>query len=136
MILILDINPPLVSLKLLIKLDPENGYRISSFVCRVKLFMVGTIFVRQYVADLINDRFHRASLTLAYIVIAVGSFCSANVYVALDVHPHRVLPSVLKLYGEASNHTHASVAAVILSEPPAHSGHVLLLNVYVGPEIS
>ena len=77
-ILILLINHQLVSLKLLIKLYPENGYRMSSIVCRVKLLTIGMIFVRPYVADFIVEIFPKASLTLACIVIAAGSFCVGN----------------------------------------------------------
>lgn len=102
----------------------------------MKLFTVGATFVHQYVANFVVDRFPRESLTLARTVTEVGSGCAARAYAALDVRPHRVVPFALNEYGEASSHTHASAAAVMLSEPADHSGPVLSENVNVGAEIS
>ena len=74
-IFILLIVPKPISPKLFIKLYPENGYRTSSIVCKVKLLTVGIIFVHPYVAAFVVEIFPKASLTLACIVIAAGSFC-------------------------------------------------------------
>lgn len=84
-ILILVINHQLVSLKLLMKLDHENGYNISSCVCNVKLFTIGTIFVHAAVAvaQLFN---HCASYHLYEYVIVVGSACADAVYVLAVCH--------------------------------------------------
>lgn len=110
---------------------------VHSFADKLRLYAVGATLFRVYTAVCDTDSFHRLSLTLARIVVVVGSLDADRLYVYPDVHAHRLDQFVLNAYGVVWSHIPAPSHVHDIDNIHAiDSFHELFANVNVGAVIS